>query len=204
MYKKKINNHAVIEICNNSFMSENEIRAIGFKSFGKNLFLSKKASFYSPENISIGDNVRIDDFCLLSGEIKIGSYTHIGAYTCLMGQKGIELHDFCQMSMRVLVLSATDDFSGEFLVGPMIPEKYRKVTGGKVLFEKHSLIGCGSIIFPNLTIREGTAVGAISFVARSTKEWTVYWGIPAKPIKIRKRDILLLEKEYIEKDERQC
>ena len=45
-----------------SFLSKDELTKIGFKKIGKNVFLSRKASIYGPENMEIGNNVRIDDF----------------------------------------------------------------------------------------------------------------------------------------------
>ena len=50
-----------------SFYSRSELEHIGFATIGKNVLLSRKASIYSPAMISIGDNVRIDDFCILFG-----------------------------------------------------------------------------------------------------------------------------------------
>ena len=55
----------------NSFYTVEELGKIGFKKLGKNVLISKKSSIYTPENISIGDNVRIDDFTILSGTIEI-------------------------------------------------------------------------------------------------------------------------------------
>ncbi len=181
-----------------SFLSQEEILNIGFASVGNKVHISRNASFYSPQKIHIGENVRIDDFCLLSGEITIGSNIHIASYSCLMGQKGIVLHDFAQISTRVTILSATDDFSGKHLVGPQVPPNYRNVEGGIVVLEKHSLIGAGSIIFPKITIKEGAAVGAMSLVARDTKPWTIYWGIPAKPIKKREKTMVSFETKIVE------
>ena len=60
-----------------------ELKDMGFKSIGADLSISKKASFYGVENISIGSHVRIDDFCILSGKISIGDYIHIAAYSAL-------------------------------------------------------------------------------------------------------------------------
>ena len=76
-----------------SFYSECELQEIGFLSVGKNVLISRKCSIYSPEKISIGNNVRIDDFCILSGSIKLNSNIHISAYCALYGAKGIELMD---------------------------------------------------------------------------------------------------------------
>ena len=63
-----------------SFMSAAELRNIGFKSIGINVNISKKISIYNPEFISIGNNVRVYDFCILSASnngITIGNYVHI-------------------------------------------------------------------------------------------------------------------------------
>ena len=48
----------------NSFYSARELRKIGLKKYGDNVKISRFANFYSPEKINIGDNVRIDDFCV--------------------------------------------------------------------------------------------------------------------------------------------
>ncbi len=48
------------------FYTRKELERIGFKSIGENVLISDKTSIYSPQNISIGNNVRIDDYCVLS------------------------------------------------------------------------------------------------------------------------------------------
>ena len=53
-----------------SFLSESELKTIGFLKYGTNVLVSRKASIYNPEQIVLGDNIRIDDFCILSGNIK--------------------------------------------------------------------------------------------------------------------------------------
>lgn len=173
-----------------SFLSINEIELIGFKSFGKNIFISRFARFYSPETIQIGNNVRIDDFCILSGEIKLGNFIHLASFNALYGKFGIELEDFTGLSPRCTVFSASDDFSGEFLIGPMVKKELTKVSGGKVHIKKYSQIGCNCVILPSLTIEEGVAVGAMSLVNKDLNAWAIYKGIPAKYYKKRKETIL--------------
>ncbi len=70
-----------------SYYSNDELKKIGFKSIGKNIKISTKASIYEPENIEIGDRSRIDDFCLLSGKISIGKFVHLAPYCNLAGVK---------------------------------------------------------------------------------------------------------------------
>lgn len=175
-----------------SFLLEYELKAIGFKSYGSNVLISRKASIYGAEKISIGDNVRIDDFCILSGNIILGSNIHISAYVALYGAMGIEFKDFTGISPQSTIYSAMDDFSGEYLIGPIHPEDKTNVTGGKVTLEKYVQIGCNSVIFPNVTVGEGSVVGAMSLVKKTLPAWGIYAGIPVKRIKERKRNLLNL------------
>jgi galactoside O-acetyltransferase len=173
-----------------SFYSENEIKNLGLKAYGKNVLISRKCSIYSPDKIAIGNNVRIDDFCILSGIIELGSYIHISAYTALYGRFGIKMEDYSGLSPRCTVFSASDDFSGNFLVGPMVDPTLTNVTGGLVLIGKYVQIGAGSILLPNINISEGAAVGAMSLINKSLDAWKIYAGIPVKEIKVRSKKML--------------
>ena len=72
-----------------SFYSEEELAQLGLKSYGSNVLISRFASIYSPQNISIGNNVGIDDFCIRSGNISIGNCCHISAYCSLLGTNNV-------------------------------------------------------------------------------------------------------------------
>ncbi len=179
----------------NSFYTQDELLNIGFKSLGNSVLISRNAVFYGANNMIIGDNVRIDDFCLLSGKIKLGSNIHISAYCALYGAFEIEMEDYTGLSPRCTLLSATDDFSGNYLIGPMVVRELTNVTGGKILIKKYSQIGSGTVVFPNIKIDIGVAVGAMSLVNSNLLEWTVYAGVPARIIKTRERGLLnLIEK----------
>lgn len=185
-----------------SFYSEAELCDLGLKHYGKNVLISKKASIYGSQNIKIGDNVRIDDFCILSGNIKIGNYVHISAYAGLFaGKSGIYIEDFVAISSRVIVYAVTDDYSGAVMTNPMVPSKYKNVEDLKVIIGKHSIIGSGSTILPGVQLSEGSAVGAMSLVNQSTEPWSINVGIPARKIKERKRELLELEKAFLEEEQ---
>lgn len=173
-----------------SFYSESELLEIGFKSVGKDVKLSRKASIYSPQEISIGDNVRIDDFCILSGKITLGSHIHISAYVALYGAMGIVLEDYSGISPKSVVYSAIDDFSGNYLIGPIHPEGTTKVSGGEVRIGRFVQIGSNTVVFPNLIINEGAVIGACSLVNKDIEEWSINYGIPCKKQRKRKRDLL--------------
>jgi acetyltransferase-like isoleucine patch superfamily enzyme len=173
-----------------SFLNENELKTIGFLKYGKNVLISRKASIYSPEQMVLGDNIRIDDFCILSGSIKLGSYIHISAYTCLIGgTKGIVLQDFVTVSSRCAVYAVSDDFSGEQLNNPMIPETYRSVIEGQVVLEDYVSVGTGSTVLPGVKLEEGAAVGAMSLVKYTLKGWKIYAGTPCKYVKDRNQNM---------------
>ena len=174
----------------NSFYTEEELAKLGLKSYGENVKLSKFARLYTPSTISIGSNVRIDDFCILSGNVTIGSHIHISAYVALYGSLGIELEDYTGISPMTAIFSAMDDFNGNFLIGPIHPEGTTNVTGGKVTIKKYSQIGTHCMVFPNLTIGEGCVVGACSMVRHNLEPWGIYYGVPVQRKAERSRALL--------------
>ena len=182
-----------------AFLTEEQIQKIGFKSYGKNLKISDKAVFYRPEHISIGSDVRIDDFCVLANNIIIHNNVHIALYTCLLSSENsvIEMHDFSGVAFRSLLLTNTDDYTGEFMTNPTIFEHLRKITEKSITVGRHGLIGTGSTVFPGANIAEGTSVGAMSLVTKPTLPWKVYFGVPARPIMNRSKHLLELEKQYM-------
>ena len=173
-----------------SFYSNTELASLGLKSYGTNVLISKKCSIYSSENISVGNNVRIDDFCILSGNITIGNNVHISAYSALYGVKGIVFKDHSGCSARTTIYSAMDDFSGDYLIGPVSPEESTNVTGGKVIIGEFVQLGAHCLVFPNVTIQDGSVVGALSLVTKDIPEWSIYAGIPAKKLRDRSKGLL--------------
>jgi acetyltransferase-like isoleucine patch superfamily enzyme len=180
-----------------SFYSVEELATLGLKSYGSNVLISRKASLYSPDKLSLGDHVRIDDFTILSGDICIGNRVHIAAFCALYGTYGIEIQDFCGISARGTIYSAVDDFSGEFLTGPMVDAAHTCHTKGRVVLERFVQLGANSLVFPGVTLPEGTATGAFTLVNKNTLDaWTLYTGIPATPHGPRRQDLKTLAKQY--------
>ena len=176
-----------------AFLSENELKEIGFKSLGRNVKISNKASLYAPQNISIGNNVRIDDFCVLSafgGYINLHNHIHIAAFCNLTGKGGIEIKDYSGLSSRVSLYSASDDYSGDYLIGPIMEKECLKIIEGPIILEKYVTIGTNSAVLHNVTLREGSVLGSFSLLTKDTEEWSVNVGVMAKKIKSRKKGLL--------------
>lgn len=181
------------------FYEKEELEKFGFRSIGDNVLISNKSSIYNAKNITIGNNVRIDDFVILSSssEIIIGDYVHIACYTSIIGRGKIIINDFVGVSGRVSIYSSSDDYTGLSMTNPMIPEKFKKVNNGDVILGKHTIIGAGSVILPNVKIGDGCAIGALTLISKDCDEFSIYSGNPANKIGKRLKRFLKYEKEFI-------
>ena len=179
-----------------------ELKQLGFKYIGNNVKISDKASIYNFDQISIDDNSRIDDFCVVSGKVTIGKNVHITPM-CLVagGEKGIIFEDFTTIAYGVQIFTQSDDYSGKTMTNSTIPKEYKNEYKKKVVIKKYSIVGAGSIIMPGVTLAKGTSIGAMSLVLKDTKPWSIYVGNPAKKIKKRNKDLLKLKKQYLEDGE---
>lgn len=187
-----------------AYYTDEQLKQLGFKYIGKNVKVSDKASIYNCEQIEIGDNSRIDDFCVISGKIKIGRNVHITPM-CLVagGEQGILFEDFTTIAYGVQVFTQSDDYSGKTMTNSTVPKEYKDELKAEVILKKYSIVGAGSIIMPDVILAEGTSIGAMSLVLKSTEPWGIYVGNPAKRLKDRKKDLLDLEKQYLESENNQ-
>lgn len=184
----------------NSFYTDSELNSIGFAKLGKNIKVSRKTSFYGASRISIGDNSRIDDFCVISageGGIEIAINVHIACFCSIIGKEKIIMRDFAGLSSHSAIFSSSDDFSGAAMTNPTIPAKYTNVKSAPVILGKHVVVGSHSCILPGVSIGEGSAVGAGSLVTKNIQEYSIASGVPAKRIKERNRYFIELEKKYL-------
>ena len=180
-----------------SFLKQNELDDLGFKFLGKNVLISDKCSLYNTKNISIGDNTRIDDFCILSaGEngIEIGRYVHIACFSSLVGKGKITMRDYSGVSSRVSVYSSSDSYDGEYMTNPCLPVGVTNVIHKDVVIGKHVVIGSNSVFLPGVILADGCSIGAMSLVNKSVDGRYIMAGIPAKRIRDRKSNIFELEK----------
>lgn len=184
-----------------AFLTQQQLNAMGFKYTGKNVRISDKASIYNPELIEIGDNSRIDDFCVISGRVVIGRNVHIAVFNNVAGgELGVHLDDFTGLAYACHVFSQSDDYSGRSLTNPTVPDEYKSETKAAVHLRRHVIIGACTIVLPGVTLEEGSSVGAMSMVTKSTEPWSIYFGIPAKRIKSRDRRLIELERNYLDSE----
>ncbi len=179
------------------FLSETELNKLGFKTLGKHVKISNKASIYNHDQIEIGDHSRIDDFCVLSGRISLGRNVHIAVFCNLAGgEMGIRLDDFSGLAYGCQIFTQSDDYSGKTMTNPTVPDQFKSETKKEIRIGRHCIVGTNSIVLPGVELAEGTAIGAMSMVTKSTEPWTIYFGTPAKKLKPRNRDLLQQEESY--------
>ena len=181
------------------YYSYDELNALGITKLGTNVRISKKASLYGGENMQFGNDVRVDDFCVLSGKLEFGNNIHITCHCILNGsEEGIYFRDYSTLAYRCTIFTRSDDYLGLTLCNSTIDETYRYKTVKKaVTIGRHGIVGTGSIIFPGANIEEGVSIGAMSLVLTETEPWWIYVGIPAKKLRERSRNVLKEEDRYM-------
>lgn len=183
---------------NMPFLSDSEVLSIGFKSVGVNPLISSIATFYAAHEISIGDNVRIDDFTCLSGNIHVGRNVHIGTHSHLAGGSlGITIGDFSGFASGVVMFTRSDDYSGLALSNPTIPKEFRLITEERIHIGRHVKAGVRSIFLPGAKIGDGCAFQINSVISGETKSFHFYAGDPAT-------EMVELSRRLLEEENRFC
>lgn len=160
--------------------------------FGDNVRIHRTVLFFG-DNVRIGSNVRIDCYSVISSgkPVILGNNIHIGAGGHIFGTEGVTINDFCNLSSRCSIFTASDDYTQGYMTNPTVAEIFKRVTCAPVVLEKHVIVGCGSIVMPGITLGMGAAVGAQSFVNKDVLEFHIVGGTPIRPLGYRNKDRLL-------------
>jgi galactoside O-acetyltransferase len=183
-------------------MTVNQAYTHNFAQVGRDVQIWPQAKIISPEVISIGDSVIVDDFVLLMGgrSTILGSFIHISSFTSVIGGGELVMEDFTTVSSGIRLFTGTDDFLGGSLVNSAIPHPYRLPIRTFVHIKKHAVVGANSVVLPGVTIGEGVAIGANSLVNKDCEPWTIYYGSPAKPMRSRPKEKILELEAQLRKD----
>lgn len=183
----------------NPYYTTKELKEMGFRALGRQVLISRTCRIYTPETISLGSHVLIDDFNILNGDITIGDYVHINSNCELYaGAARIVIGNFSGLSSRIALFATSDDFSGAYLSNPTAPRIYRNPKDEDVVLEDYVLIGTGCTVVPGVHIAEGCAFSAMTMIGKSIKKpWGLYAGNPAKRIWERSRDSIALGEKLL-------
>jgi len=164
------------------------------RSCGEDVFISPRVEFRRPHLISVGNHVAIDSGVYITTEAVIGDYTHISPYITVIGgaKSKLIVEDFVTIAAGSRIIAGSDKFMGQGFTSVTVPEEFRdEVEFSTIRICKFAGIGTNVVIMPGVTIAEGSVIGACSLVTKDTEPWTVYMGVPAKPIKIRPKEKML-------------
>lgn len=187
-----------MSLVNAEYYRADELPMLGFRRIGEGARVHRTAVLVNTQNIEIGAHSRIDPFVVLSAtsSIMIGAYVHVSAYASIIGAGDVTVGDFSNLSVGTRVFSSSDDYSGAAMTGPLVGTQFTNVTHAPVTIGRHVILGSGTVVAPGVSIGEGCATGALTFVNSSLEAWNIYAGAPAKIIKVRQRDALDLERQF--------
>lgn len=182
-----------------SYYTEDELQQLGLARVGRNVRLDRSVRLFGVGSISIGDNVRIDCYCVLSAGqagIEIGDFVHIGVGVRMFGTGGqIVMGNFSGLSADVSVYTSSDDYLGGYLTNPTVPERFRNLKCGNVMIRKHAIVGAKAVILPGVELAEGSAVGALTLVRKNVLPYSIVSGNPAKVIGLTRNQARLADLE---------
>jgi galactoside O-acetyltransferase len=182
------------------FLTASELKELKLGGCGNDVRISRHALILSPQYVQIGSRSRIDAFCVISGNpagVSIGTHVHLSAYVGILGRDSTIIEDFCTISARCTLFTSSDDFQGIGLSNPTVADEYRAVTNGPIRLKKHAIIGCGSIVLPNVTIGRSAAVGALTLVKQDIDDFAIVAGTPMRRVGTRRTEHLERAETFI-------
>jgi len=133
-------------------LSKEELLALGFSYVGDDVLVSRRAVFHAITG-SLGDGARIDDFAVLTGNLKIGRHTHISPFCFLGGTGGcITLEAGVGLSTHVSIFTKSDDYQYKS-DGP------RNKIQGDVIVQENTIFGSQCVILPGSIVGSNCSVG---------------------------------------------
>jgi acetyltransferase-like isoleucine patch superfamily enzyme len=164
---------------------------------GENVSIAHGVTITDPARVTMGDNVRIDPYVYISGEVEIGSNVHICAGAILGGRAGIRLGDWTFVGYGSKIFTGSEDYT--YLVNETWGASNTDVR--PVRFMDYSGVASGVIVMPGVILKTGTRIGANTFVHQSPEDdWTVYYGTPMRVAKRVDREATLREAHDLEID----
>jgi len=171
---------------------------------GRNVVFGQNVTLRHPHKIEIGDNVVIDDNCLLDAKgevnrgIRVGNGVFVGRNTILSCKNGdIDLADGANLGFNCEIFSASRVRVGRdtliaafvYLVGgdheagdrsrPVIEQGRRSVG---IDLGDGAWVGAGATILDGVTLGDRAVVGAGAVVRDAVPAGVTVVGIPARPV----------------------
>lgn len=165
------------------------------KKMGKNVIIEQGAILSHPKGMELSDFAYIDKYVTIASKTaKVGRRVHIAPYSFVTGGGDFIIEDFACIANHSSIVTSTETLKpGTRSSGPMITKSQRDVIRGKVHIKKDAFIGTKATILTNVTIAEGSVIGAGVVIGKDTEPWKIYVTEGGKPKVIKDRKKLELE-----------
>lgn len=178
-----------------------------FRKIGKGLIIGRNVVTRHPDKIELGDNVTIDDNCLLdargagskgvvledgviinrncmiqakSGPIRLRRRTSIGSNSVIVSLGGVDVGEAVLTAGGIYISAGAYNFDDPDL--PVMDQG--AYTKGPIRIGARSWLGTCVIVLDGVKIGEGAVIGAGSVVTKDIAENSVAVGVPAKVVKL--------------------
>jgi len=186
-----------------------------FQRCGRGAVFGRDLVIRNARNVRLGDQVLIDDGCVIDGrgagkeQMVIGDRVIVGRGAMLQCKIGpVHIGRDCDIGSGCVVHSQGATYIGEEVVlgggckisggnfqiertteamGPsqMTAREQSRWSSGPIRIGSRSILGMGCMVLDGVELGEGVVLGAGSIATRSIPAWTVAVGAPAKPIRER-------------------
>lgn len=181
-----------------------------FKKVGNGLIIGRNVVIRHPDKIELGDNVTIDDNCVIdgrgagpegvilednviinrncmilakSGPIRLGKRTSLGSNSVIVSMEGVELGEAVLAAGNCYISAGSYHFDDSD-VAVMDQGAYSK---GPIRIESKCWLGTGIIVLDGVTVKQGAVIGAGAVVVKDIPKNAVAVGVPARVVKVREK-----------------
>lgn len=168
-----------------------------FRRCGKKAVFGRNVTIRNAQNITIGDNVFIDDDTVIDGRgaedsvfsignntlvgryamilskvgpLSIGDNCNVGSYAMIVSQGGVTVQDWVQIAGRVEISGGLFKVSTEEREGYPLDRE----TKGPIVIGERTYLGSGAIIIDGVKIGKKCQIGAGSVVIEDLKDYSVF------------------------------
>ena len=170
------------------------------KSCGANVIIGKTVRIRRPELVEIGDNVIIENHCVIKKDVTIGDNTHIKNFVELRGNT--KIGNDCIIDSRVST-------SGNCIIGNSVTLRYDSIIArgveigdgtyvcprvmtnnlntvksqiGGAKIGKNCFIGTNAVLQHGIILGDNVVIGSLAFINKDCDANATYIGIPGKKI----------------------
>ena len=174
---------------------------------GRSLILGRSVVLRHPGRIEFGNNVTVDDYCLVDGRggqpgvvleddviinrntmlqaktgpIRLGPRTTIGSNSVIVSMAGVDLGEAVLVAGGVYISAGAYQFADR--TKPVMDQAvYSK---GPIKIGDHTWIGTGAVILDGITVGRGAIIGAGAVVTKDVPDYAIAAGVPARILGMR-------------------